>query len=99
MDAVILLSWSRLSKARDKRRLSWLHQAKKVGQEENMEKAIKEYWDKIDWNIEYKDDDILPEICPICQKQVHINFYGTYHQSYVIHCETPHCMTIKFRGL
>ena len=64
-----------------------------------MEKIIKEYWDKIDWSITYKDNDVFPEVCPLCHKRVFINFYGSYNQSYMIHCETPHCMVITSRGL
>lgn len=66
---------------------------------EHMEKIIKEYWNKIDWSITYKDNDVFPEVCPLCHKRVFINFYGSYNQSYMIHCETPHCMVITSRGL
>ncbi len=67
-----------------------------------METAINEYnqyIDRIDWNIEYKDNDILPGACPVCGKKVFIKFYGSYQQSYVICCETPDCMYITSRGL
>ena len=47
----------------------------------------------------YKDNDIFPEVCPICRKQVVVNFFGDHNQSSVIHCETPDCMNITSRGL
>lgn len=64
-----------------------------------MEKIIQEYFDRIDWSIKYKDNDVLPEVCPRCRKRVTIKFYGSYNQSYIIHCETPRCMVITLRGL
>lgn len=57
------------------------------------------YFDRIDWNMEYKDNDIFPEVCPVCRKKVFIKYYGIYHESYIISCETPNCMYITCRGL
>lgn len=62
-------------------------------------KKMNDYLNKIDWNVEYKDNDYFPEVCPICRKRVFINFCGSYNQSYVIRCETPGCMYITCRGL
>lgn len=70
-----------------------------ISNEENTNQRISEYLDRINWNVEYKDNDCLPEVCPICRRKVFINFYGSYHQSYTIHCETPNCMNVGFRGL
>lgn len=57
------------------------------------------FFHRIDWSIQYKDSDVLPEFCPVCRKKVFIKFYGSYKQSYLIHCETPNCMYMESRGL
>ena len=65
----------------------------------SIKNEYKEYYHRIDWSIQYKDNDIFPEVCPICRKQVVVNFFGDHNQSSVIHCETPDCMNITSRGL
>lgn len=45
------------------------------------------------------DGDILKEKCSLCGKNVMFSAFGTYGQSYVIHCETGDCLQITSRGL
>lgn len=69
-----------------------------VGYEKTKEITMN-YYEHMDWTIQYKNGDILDKECPFCGKTVRISFFGTYEQSYVIHCDTDFCLRIVSRGL